>query len=285
MPTILLLTAEVLPHDDYETALVAEALTDLGVKSQIVPWDADGLSDIPADLAVIRSTWDYTGALPKFLDVLGRLPMVLSNPVEVVRWNSHKGYLVELAEAGAPVVPTRLFRAADFAAGDPVVLPSFDTPEIVIKPAVSAGGAGVGRFADGSAAALDHLTSTLRTADALVQPFQPGVSEGERSLIHLGGVFSHAVRKTPAEGDYRVQERFGGSNRPHQPSGAELAAAAAALSVVPGGSDVLSYARVDLVGPEDNPLIMELELIEPELFLRYADGSAERLAKALAAMV
>ena len=285
MPKILLLTAEVLPHDDHETELLAAALTELGVDSQIVPWTADGLSKIPADLAIIRSTWDYTTALPKFLDVLDQLPMPLTNPAAVVRWNCHKGYLVELAEAGAPVVATRMHRAADYAAGDAVVLPSFGTPEIIVKPAVSAGAVGVGKFDADSAAALDHLTSILRTADALVQPFQPEVSSGERSLIHLGGVFSHAVRKTPAEGEYRVQEQYGGINRPHAPSGAELAAAAAALATVPGGSDVLTYARVDLVGSESEPLIMELELIEPELFLPTADGSAERLAKALAAMV
>ena len=285
MPKILLLTAETLPHDDHETELVAAALADLGVEAPIVPWTHPGLSDIPADLAVIRSTWDYTTVLPAFLDVIEKLPMPLTNPAAVVRWNCHKGYLTELAEAGAPVVPTRLFRASDFADGVPIVLPTFGTPEIIVKPAVSAGAVGVARFASDSAEAVAHLTTILRTADALVQPFQPEVAAGERSLIHLGGVFSHAVRKTPAAGEFRVQEQFGGINRPHSPSGAELAAAAAALATVPGGSDVLTYARIDLVGSEDRPLIMELELIEPELFLPSAPGSAQRLARALAALV
>ena len=271
VPRILLLTAQTLPHDDHETALLAAELTALGVDSEILPWSSQRVPTIAADLAVIRSTWDYTTRLPEFLAVLDGLTMPVANPVDVVRWNCHKGYLTDLAAAGVPVVPTRLFRSADFLKGSAVELPNFGTDEVIVKPAVSAGAVGVGRFESGSVAALAHLRA-LGTADALVQPFQPEVSDGERSLIHLGGVFSHAVRKTPAAGEFRVQEQFGGVNRPHTPSAAELATATAALTAVPGGSDGLSYARIDLVGTGTDPLIMELELIEPELFLPHAAG-------------
>ncbi len=280
MSTIVLLTAEVLPHDDRETHLVAEALVGLGVSAVVLPWTSPELPSVAADLAVIRTTWDYTHRLAQFLAVLEGLPMPLRNGLDVVRWNSHKGYLVELARAGVPVVPTQLYRR-----GEAASLPDLGSDEVIVKPAVSAGGRGVGRFAAGSPAAREHLTGLLSTTDALVQPFQPAVFAGERSLIFLGGTYSHAVRKTPVDGDFRVQERYGGSHRPHEASAAERAAASAAMAEVPGGAAALLYARVDLIGDQAAPLVMELELIEPELFLPQAPGSAELLAKAAIAQL
>lgn len=281
VPKILLLTAENLPHDDLETVLVADALAGLGVESEIVAWTSPALGR--ADLTVIRTTWDYTKRLGEFLSVLDGFGAALINPLEVVRWNCHKGYLALLADAGVPVVPTVVIPAS----GDrPVLqLPDSATPEIVIKPAVSAGGFGVGRFPSGSAAAAAHLAEILTVGDALVQPFQPAISAGERSLIHLSGVFSHAVAKTAADGDFRVQARYGGVITAHTASRAELAVAETALAAVPGGPEALSYARVDLVGPPGRPVVMELELIEPELFLHRVPGSAERFAQVLAARV
>jgi len=278
MPTILLLTAESLPHDDHETASVATALDALGVDSTIVPWSAAGLSSIPAELAVIRSCWGYTVRLAEFLAVLESLPSPVRNSVQVVRWNCHKGYLLELADSGVPVLPTELFRCSDPV---PETVPDFDAVEVIVKPAVSAGAVGVGRFAAGSQAALAHLRSILADGDALVQPFRPEIAAGERSIIFLDGKYSHAVLKTPVSGEFRVQERFGGRNRPHDATPGELDAAVKALAVVPT-TEPLLYARVDLVGDESAPLVMELELIEPELFLPQAPGSAQRLASALA---
>ena len=280
MPTMLLLTAETLSHEDHETALLAGELAALGVDSSFVPWTGVDLGRSSEDLALIRSTWDYTTRLPEFLAFLAALPMPVANPVQVVRWNCHKGYLTELAAAGAPVVPTVLI-PADSAAR----LPDVGAAEVIIKPASSAGARGVGRFPASSAAAVDHLAALLTTGDALAQPFLPDVADGERSLVFLGGSYSHAVRKTPATGDFRVQEQYGGVIVPHVASPAELAAAGAALAAVPGGSEALLYARVDLVGPGSAPLVMELELIEPELFLPHAPGSATALARAIVALL
>ncbi len=276
MPRILLLTAQSLPHDDLDTPMVVDALSALGVDAEIVPWTDRRLPDLDAALVVIRTTWDYTEHLTDFLDVLGSLSAPLANSVDVVRWNCHKGYLTELSAAGLPTVPTRLFRR-----GDAADLPDFSTAEIIVKPAVSAGARGVGRFRSGSAEALVHLRALLTAGDALVQPYQPEVADGERSLIFLGGGFSHAVRKTPVHGDFRVQERYGGVNRPHPASAAELEVASAALALAPGGPEALLYARIDLIGAEAAPLVMELELIEPELFLPHAAGSADVLAQAI----
>lgn len=292
MPIVLLLTAAELPHDDLETGSVAEALTGLGIQTEIVPWTEPGLADRDANLAVIRTTWDYTTRLPEFLAVLAALQMPVVNRLDVVRWNSHKGYLADLADHGVPAVPTWLYRSADLSPD--LQLPDVGAAELIVKPAVSAGGRLVSRFASTpsapsasapTVAALAHLRQLLVEGDALVQPFQPDIVAGERSLIFLAGAFSHAVRKTPEVGDFRVQERFGGANEAHVPDQAELAVAEAALAAVPGGRNGLLYARVDLVGPEQTPLVMELELIEPELFLTHHRDSAHRLAAGIDALL
>jgi glutathione synthase/RimK-type ligase-like ATP-grasp enzyme len=285
VPTILLLTAERLSHEDHETTSVAAALAAVGVESLLLPWTDPSVLRTGADLALIRSTWDYTARLPDFLSVLAELPMPVVNRVEVVRWNCHKSYLTTLAAAGVPVVPTALVRAAAVQSGAAPELPEFGSAEVIVKPATSAGARGVGRFPSSSTAALDHLESLLTVGDVLVQPFLPDVADGERSLVFLGGRYSHAVRKTPAAGDFRVQEQYGGVIVPHLASAAELTAAGAALDVVPGGAQALLYARVDVIGPPTAPLIMELELIEPELFLPHAPGSAAALAQAAVALL
>ena len=275
MPHVLLLTAESLPHDDLDTSLLAAALTERGVQATVLVWSTPDDWPADADLAVVRTTWDYTFRRDEFLQVLESAPVRVANPTTVLRWNSHKGYLVDLATAGVAVVPTVLLRR-----GDPAVLPDIDAARIIVKPTIAAGARGVGLFDAGSPEAAGHLADLLETVDALVQPFEPSVHDGERSLLYLGGGFSHAVRKVPADGDFRVQTRYGGHQLSHEPTAAELAVAESALACV---SEDLLYARVDLVGTADAPLVMELELIEPEIFLPMAEGSADRLADAVLA--
>jgi glutathione synthase/RimK-type ligase-like ATP-grasp enzyme len=278
---VLLLTAESLPHEDLDTALLAEALTQRGVRPTVLVWSRTEGWPADADLAVVRTTWDYTFRRDEFLDVLEGAPVRVANPVAVLRWNSHKGYLVELADAGVPVVPGVLLRR-----GDPADLPHIDAAQIIVKPTVAAGSRGVGLFSAGAPAAAAHLAELLSCGDALVQAFEPSVHDGERSLIYLGGQYSHAVRKVPAVGDFRVQTRYGAINLAHQATVAERAVAQRALDTVSATMAVtLLYARVDLVGSADAPLVMELELIEPELFLPMAPGSADRLADAIGALL
>ena len=277
MPRIAVLTTSRLPVPDTETPDVAAALARRGLEPTVLSWDDPVLSTSGFDAALIRTTWDYWDHLDEFVSTLDALPMPLFNPVSLVRWNCHKGYLVELANAGVPVVPTWMVHR-----GSTVVLPDVGTDEVIVKPAVSAGARGVGRFANGSEEAAAHLADLAATKDVLVQPFVSEVLEGERSLLFFGGTYSHAVAKHPAAGDYRVQVHHGGVNVSHIATDAERQAAQAALSAVDGG-DELVYARVDLVGTPEKPLIMELELIEPQLFLAQAPGAADRLAAALAA--
>ena len=281
MPAVLLLTAESLPRDDVDMAPLVRSLAARGVRGVVRGWTDP--SPLPAvDLAVVRSTWDYASRRAEFLAAMADLAQVvpLHNPVEVLARNSHKGYLVELAEAGVPVVPSVLVRQGR--ADSSTTLPGPPGDRVVIKPAVSAGAVGVGLFTAGSAAATEHLARLTQTGDALVQPFQESVRDGERSLLFFDGELSHAVRKIPADADFRVQERHGGRNEPHEASPADLAVARRALEACPPG---LLYARVDLVGAVDAPLVMELELIEPGLFLPEGPGSADRFAAAIAARV
>ncbi|MGW6128763.1 ATP-grasp domain-containing protein [Cellulomonas sp. NPDC055163] len=277
-PHVLLLTFDDPDGHDIETPGVVDALRARGATVTVSPWRAPAVADVPADVVVIRSTWDYQEHPEEFRAVLGAFAAPVLNPLDVVRWNLHKSYLLELAAAGVPTVPTTLVPA-----GSDAALPPVDAPEVVLKPAVSANAWGLGRFPTGSPAAADHLRTLTTTGDVLVQPYLPEIVAGERSVVVIGGRVSHGVRKTPAAGDFRVQASYGGTDAAHTPTDAEVAVAHAALACVPGGSDALLYARVDLVGPEDAPLLIELELVEPELFLDLAPGSAERFADALLA--
>lgn len=259
------------PRPEAEDALLLAALRQAGVDAERVPWA--GLVDWAAfDLAMVRTTWDYTGRLPEFLAWVDRVAALttLWNPAPVLRWNAHKSYLVDLAARDVPVVPTRLVRAGE-AARLADVAREAGWGRVVVKAAVDAGAARAWRGPPTEGQA--HLDALLANGDALVQPFLPEVAtEGESSLVFFDGVFSHAVRKLPASGDWRVQPQWGGASAPKQPTTDEVAVARAALAAV--GAPTL-HARVDLLGGR----LMELELIEPYLFLD-AD-TATTLARAI----
>jgi glutathione synthase/RimK-type ligase-like ATP-grasp enzyme len=270
-----LVTGRSMPRADVEMPLLVSALDDRGVRGQVVVWGSPfDWSSVP--LVLVRSPWDYVGHLEAFLRWAEEVDRAttLVNPLRVLAWNSHKSYLAELAARGVPTVPTSLVprAASDEARGSEL---ANHHGEVVIKPAVSVGAIGAFRGLAVSAEAGEHLAGLTSGGDALVQPFQPAVlEEGELSLVYIGGLLSHAVRKVPLGGDYRVQGRYGGTVRPHQPTRRQREVAETALAGAPAP---VSYARVDMVG-EDDPLVMELELIEPELFLRFEPGSPGRLA-------
>ena len=142
-----------------------------------------------------------------------------------------------------------------------------------MKPAIGAGANGAMKARKDDPALARHLADILQSKDALAQPFVPSVAEsGEVSLVYFGGRYSHAIRKLPAKGDFRVQNQHGGTLHPHEPTSRELAVGEAALAAAPMPA---TYARVDLVEWEGNPVVMELEMIEPELFLRRSpEGGA-----------
>ncbi|RFU37323.1 hypothetical protein DZF91_33520 [Actinomadura logoneensis] len=276
---VALATFAAIPDGGSEAAMLRASLAPLGVTAEPVVWDDPSADWSRYDLTVIRSTWDYIDRPAEFLAWADALPRV-ANPAPVLRWNTDKRYLRDLAEAGVPTVPTLW---------DPDGLPDWD--EFVIKPAVSAGSRDTARWRRGTEdeQARAHLEA-LRGAPAMVQPFLSAVdTEGETALLFCDGDFTHAARKSPIlragagiEG-LVTGEDGRGAITPATPTEAQLALAERALAAVPGAPDLL-YARVDMVtGPDGAPVLMELELTEPSLFLDAAPEAADLYAKAIAA--
>ena len=275
---IVLVTASEMPKPDPESDLVIAALAELGITAELRPWDRS-FPFAQTPLVVSRTPWNYFNHVQAFLDWAAGVAAATAfeNPIELVRWNAHKSYLLDLESAGVPVVPTRLVTPASSRDARQRALGV--ATELVIKPAVSGGAQGALRIGAGDPRASAHLTALLHSGDALVQPFVPAVNAGEVSLVYLGGELSHAVRKIPRADDYRVQAYFGGSVSVHEPTSAELAVGTAVLAALPVSP---LYARVDMVG-DARPQLMEAELIEPELFLPLCPGAAGRFARHLAA--
>ncbi|WP_438317101.1 ATP-grasp domain-containing protein [Streptomyces sp. HUAS TT3] len=262
--------------EDSDMPALLEALRSRGVDAAAVAWDDADFDWAACDTVVIRSTWDYPLRRSEFLAWAGAVQAVarLDNPAGVVRWNTDKVYLQDLARLGVPVVPTRFI-----APGEEVVLP--DGGQFVVKPSVSAGAYGTARYTEAQHDLAAGHVAELHGAGAtvMVQPYLSRIDEGERALVFLGGAFSHAIRKDPVLTETGVvdNERVPHPNlRPHRPSAAELALAGAALAAVPERQDELLYARVDIADADDgSPVVMELELVEPNLFMdQEADGPA-----------
>lgn len=274
---IALVSCVQLPEPDADMAPLEAAVRAAGLSCEVVGWDDPSVDWSRFRLALLRATWNYPRALPTFLDWLARVAAVtrLWNPLALVRWNAHKGYLLELAARGIPVVPTELVRA-----GSTVTLAEIlerrGWDDVVVKPAVSAGSFRTirtdrSRLAAGEA----HLRSLAAERDALVQQYLPAVEGyGERALIWIDGALTHAVRKSPRfEGDVeQVSEAL-----PIAPAEAALAERVLASIDMPK-----LYGRVDMApGPDGQPMIMELELVEPSLFFRHSPEALARLVRAL----
>jgi glutathione synthase/RimK-type ligase-like ATP-grasp enzyme len=242
-----------------------------------VLWDDESVDFKQFECAIIGTTWDYAERCEAFLQRLQRISKtvrVLNEP-QVIAWNARKTYLRELEHKGCPVIPTLWLESAveaDVRAG----FDFFQCEQIVVKPQV-----GAGAWRQVKLARNDEWPSAdlLAPGALMVQPFLPAiVSEGEFSLIYFNRRFSHAVRKIAADGDYRIQSTYGGSDVLHVPTKDDLLVAEQALRAV--DFDLL-YARVDLVRAADGQLrVMELELIEPYLYPIYAPHMGEVFAKA-----
>jgi hypothetical protein len=289
---VALATCAVMPDGLEVDRGLKTALEAGGASAEYVSWD-DGSADWTAfDVVVVRSTFDYSRRRDEFLAWAEALDGRLRNSPEVVRWNSDKRYLSDLAAAGLPVVPTTFVFPRD-------QLPPLDG-EIVVKPAVSAGGRDTGRFApaahDAARALLVDITQGGRVA--MVQPYLPAVDErGETALVFIAGELSHVLRKravlAPDEVAPTRDDEVGAAEvmydedlvRLGDATGEERALAAAVVAAVAErfGAAPL-YARVDLLSGRDGaPTLLELELIEPALYLAEAPSAAERLAAAIIA--
>jgi hypothetical protein len=280
MAAVLLATCTALPDGDEDGELLVRALAERGVAARWAVW-TDPAVDWSSGLVVVRSTWDYTSDRNAFLAWVDGLPRV-ANAADVLHWNTDKVYLRDLAEAGVPTVATT------FAAPGEQARFLEDVAEFVVKPSVGAGSRGVGRFTHDRTAEARRHAEQLHAAGrtVLIQPYLEAVdTAGETALIYLDGRFSHAVRKGPMLPDgiahpvhgweLYIEERI----EPRVPAPAELEVGAAVLAAVRDrfGADQL-YTRVDLLPAPDGPVLVELELTEPSLFLQYGSGTDEPAA-------
>ncbi|MBN8885973.1 MAG: hypothetical protein J0I77_09655 [Rudaea sp.] len=290
-PKIALVTAAAARDLDEDLPPLADALRAQGTDFEIVNWD-----DVQTDwsqyrLAVLRSTWDYTARLGEFLDWTARASAAtnLVNPLDVVRWNTDKHYLGDLARAGVPAVASHFIEPGEDA--DTLLdrfLHKHASAEFVVKPSVGAGSRDAQRHGrEERAAALAHAQRLLDAGrSVLLQPYLDRVDEhGETALILFDGEFSHAIRKGPLlrRGEGSTRALFAAEHiTPRAPTADELRVAQEALAAIPFAKPLL-YARVDLIRDgADKPCVLELELTEPSLFFTYAEGAAQRFAQALA---
>lgn len=262
-------TCRPLPEPDHDEDLLLEALVRVGVCPHMVAWnDPNAAWDEPIP-TVIRSTWDYIHDVDGFVDWTRRVAGPLWNPADVVVGNTHKRYLLDLADAGVPVTPTVLVprTGGDLAA----IGRAGEWGDVVVKPAVGASSFATMRCDADDPAGQAHLDDLLTRTEALVQPYLTSVDgSGERALVWIDGVFTHAVRKTP---------RFSGGDE-HVSDAVEIADDERALGerVIAHVGRELLYARVDVARDEAGvPIIMEVELIEPSLFLLQHPPATERL--------
>ena len=279
MPRLCILTPDPAYHENWQP--MADQFRALfGTALCFRPWtDAGDLSAF--DLVLPLLAWGYQRQADAWYVALDRWAgddIAFANPISVLRWNTDKRYLAGLEAAGVAIVPTQFTAALspDDLAKAQVAL---GAGPLVVKPAISGGADGTYRLGP-----TDPLPAAVQGQAMLIQPMMPAIiAEGEYSLFYFGGRLSHAILKTPAAGDFRVQEQFGGREQAviAPPSACQLAEAAlAAAPALP------LYARVDMVRDMTGQFrLMELEVIEPALFLSFAPDQGQAFAKAVMAAV
>ena len=272
--SVALVTCEELPEPDPDHAPLSDALAAAGIAAELCVWTDDTIDWAAYRVALLRSTWDYFENRDRFLGWAERVSAVcqLWNPLAVVRWNTHKGYLLELSRRGLPVVPTHLVGPADASLAS--ICDTRGWTDIVIKPVVSAASFQTHRMRRD---ALDEplFARLRRRREMMVQPFVDSVTRyGERAVVVIDGEVTHSVRKQPRLSGQ--DERVSG---PHPVAEQERSLALSAIAAV--GEPIL-YGRVDMAPDAAGaPMIMELELTEPSLFFPQCPAALERFVAAL----
>lgn len=280
---LALLTAPAYPDLWHEDRRLIPGFARHDIEARAAVWSDPAVRWTDFDGVLIRSCWDYFLDYPAFirlLDTLDAASIPVFNRSDVIRWNTDKRYLLDLEAAGAPVAPTEVLAAGTL---DDVerLGADHDWTRIVVKPAISANGH------DTHAVTLPldpgpraHLQRTMARGPVLIQPFVPEITaHGEQSLVFIDGSFSHAVLKRAGSGEFRVQAEHGGTAEPWRAPDWVIEQAAHALAAA---ARPTLYARVDGIVRDGLFVLMELELVEPNLYFEFAPDSAQRLADAVA---
>jgi glutathione synthase/RimK-type ligase-like ATP-grasp enzyme len=276
--TIALATAVDEPDITPSDRLYAEALERRGCRVVGAPWDGPRAAFAGADAVVLRSTWGYYRALKAFRDWTEAMSAAtrLFNPISLVRWNLRKDYVGKLAAAGVRVPHSHVV-ACETAAIERVFAET-GWDHAVVKPASGASGYSVELLKRATLAQqVAGLSDEARTSGVVVQEFLPEIAEGELSLVYFDGVFSHAIRKRPPPGEFRSNSRYGPTRNAETPPREVTEQGAACLRALP---EMPLYARVDGVVRAGELIVIEVEVLEPALFMEFDPPSAERFAEA-----
>jgi glutathione synthase/RimK-type ligase-like ATP-grasp enzyme len=293
-PHVWIATYDGLPGGCVSDGLLLDALHARHVKATAMPWTALKASELaapaglaPTNVVVIRTTWDYFERLPEFLDWLSSMEaagITVWNSPSILRWNCDKHYLGELSDKGI-AIPDSTFLPPEAVNEATVrqIMSEKGWGRAVLKPCVSGNSWGCSLLRDGEPFPADSdLVHCRGPSGAILQEYMEEIQAGELALVMIEGKFAHCVRKVPADGEFRVQERFGGY--------AVDASGAATPELIEFAENTLKatpepvlYARVDVVLTKSGPKLMELEIFEPELFNQFVPGSADVLADAIIA--
>jgi hypothetical protein len=264
--------------------LIDAPMQALGWQTEVISWRNTQVNWSDYDVVIIRSPWDYQDDMENFLNVLSDIEKStarLENSLAVVAWNINKDYLKSLAADDVTIVPTlwpEVFDASDMKG----YFNHFATDQIVLKPRVSANADNTFWLTkDNYRDKTSNLKQAFMNRELMVQPFMTNICrEGEFSLFYFNGEFSHAILKTPANGDFRVQEEHGGGLLAVTPEPALTAAANKTIQAISKLHGELLYARIDFVRHQDTFALMEAELIEPSLYFNMDKTSPQRFAEA-----
>lgn len=269
-----------------EYSLLKDALEALGRTVSRTYWNNPEYDWSQTKVAVIRTVWDYFEHFEAFntwmVETASKTNLI--NPLALQQWNSHKFYLKELQKKGIRIVPTE-FVAKGSSVSLQEISAKRDWNNKVIKPAISAAAFHTYKVSEANSPEMENtFQALLKDKDMLVQPFIETITEkGEASLMVFNGTYTHAILKKTKEGDFRVQDDFGGSVHPYSPTEEEIEFALAANASCPV---IPIYGRVDIVwDAAGNPMLSEMEFLDPEIWLRKAPETARELAGGIAKMI
>ncbi|MFK7886293.1 MAG: RimK family alpha-L-glutamate ligase [Gammaproteobacteria bacterium] len=281
--TCAFLSTENVRPDIVDDHHAIEPLTKLGVAIETHPWRAENIDWARFDLVIVRSTWDYHEHVDEFFAALEQIEACgarLANPREVMHWNRQKTYLADLERRGVPIVETVFGEHLNPEKLDELVT-RFATQEWIVKPQISASAHGVFRLSGApTSTQRQQILETFARQGFLAQPFvEDVVASGEYSLFYFDGAYSHCILKTPCAGDFRVQEEYGSDIRAVTPEPSLVATAEQVRAQLPAEN---LYERIDLVRDANGRYaVMEVELIEPSLYLRTHPAAGTQLAEAI----